>query len=41
LPDGYRRLRVRALLGQGPAVMEAATDAVLDWWMHRAGRWCR
>ncbi|MGI8336628.1 DUF1990 family protein [Actinomadura scrupuli] len=36
LPDGYRRLRERTLLGQGPAVMAAATDAVLDWWMHRA-----
>ncbi|MCW2919934.1 MAG: hypothetical protein JWN52_8002 [Actinomycetia bacterium] len=36
LPEGYSHLRERTLLGQGPAVLQAATDAVLDWWMHRA-----
>jgi uncharacterized protein (UPF0548 family) len=36
LPEGYRHLRNRALVGTGPAVMAAASDAVLEWWMHRA-----
>lgn len=36
LPEGYQHLRHRTLLGTGPAVMAAATDAVLEWWMHRA-----
>lgn len=36
LPEGYRHLRHRTLLGTGPAVMSAASDAVLEWWMHRA-----
>jgi uncharacterized protein (UPF0548 family) len=36
LPEGYRHLRHRALVGTGPAAMAAASDAVLEWWMHRA-----
>jgi uncharacterized protein (UPF0548 family) len=36
LPDGYRHLRHRTYLGQGPEVMRQAADAVLEFWMHRA-----
>ncbi len=36
LPAGYRTLRVRSLVGRGPEAMRAATDAVMEWWMHRA-----
>jgi uncharacterized protein (UPF0548 family) len=36
LPEGYHHLRHRTLLGTGPAVMAAASDAVLAWRMHRA-----
>ncbi|MBC6461926.1 DUF1990 family protein [Actinomadura sp. HBU206391] len=36
LPEGYRHLRHRTLVGTGPAVMAAASDAMLEWWMHRA-----
>ncbi|MFD0686536.1 DUF1990 family protein [Actinomadura fibrosa] len=35
-PDGYSHLRVRTLVGQGPAVMRNATDALMEFWMHRA-----
>ncbi|WP_433326369.1 DUF1990 family protein [Spirillospora sp. CA-294931] len=36
LPDGYSHLRVRTLLGEGPVVMRNATDALMEFWMHRA-----
>ncbi|WP_432034844.1 DUF1990 family protein [Streptomyces cucumeris] len=36
LPEGYHHLRVRTVLGHGPAVFERAGRAVLDWRMHRA-----
>jgi len=36
LPAGYRTLRVRTLVGRGADVMRAATDAVMEWRMHRA-----
>ncbi|MBT2209388.1 MULTISPECIES: DUF1990 family protein [Actinomadura] len=35
-PDGYRHMRVRTLVGEGPAVMRNATDALMEFWMHRA-----
>ncbi|WP_131737586.1 DUF1990 family protein [Actinomadura roseirufa] len=36
MPDGYDHLRVRTLVGQGPAVMRNAADALMEFWMHRA-----
>jgi uncharacterized protein (UPF0548 family) len=36
LPDGYRHLRHRTLLGEGPGVLREAADAILEFWMHRA-----
>jgi uncharacterized protein (UPF0548 family) len=36
LPAGYRTLRVRTLVGRGRDAMRAATDAVMDWRLHRA-----
>ncbi|MER7756169.1 DUF1990 domain-containing protein [Kitasatospora sp. NPDC097643] len=35
LPDGYRRLRHRALVGHGRAVLEVTGAALLGWRMHR------
>ncbi|WP_242901604.1 DUF1990 family protein [Actinomadura terrae] len=35
-PDGYRHMRVRTLVGVGPAVMRDATDALMEFWMHWA-----
>jgi uncharacterized protein (UPF0548 family) len=35
-PAGYRHLRVRTLVGAGPAVMRNASDALMEFWMHRA-----
>jgi uncharacterized protein (UPF0548 family) len=36
MPAGYRTLRIRTLVGRGRAAMRAATDAVMEWRMHRA-----
>lgn len=36
LPAGYRTLRIRSLVGHGHDAMRAATDAVMEWRMHRA-----
>ena len=36
LPAGYRTFRIRTLVGHGPDAMRAATDAVMEWRMHRA-----
>ncbi|TDD83734.1 DUF1990 family protein [Actinomadura rubrisoli] len=35
-PDGYRHLRVRTHVGEGPAVMRNAADALMEFWMHRS-----
>lgn len=35
-PDGYRHLRRRVLVGRGPAVFRDASDALMEFWMHRA-----
>ncbi|MEE1940332.1 DUF1990 domain-containing protein [Streptomyces sp. TRM 70361] len=35
-PPGFGRLRVRTRIGSGPAVFEAAAEAMLSWRMHRA-----
>lgn len=36
LPAGYRTFRIRSLVGRGPDAMREATDAVMEWRMHRA-----
>lgn len=36
LPAGYRTLRIRMPIGRGPDAMRAATDAVMEFRMHRA-----
>lgn len=36
LPAGYRTFRIRTLVGRGPDAMRTATDAVMEWRMHRA-----
>jgi len=35
-PDGYRALRVRTRIGDGPAEFDTAARAVSEWRMHRA-----
>ncbi|MEU5878421.1 DUF1990 domain-containing protein [Spirillospora sp. NPDC047279] len=36
LPGGYRHMRVRTLVGEGPEAMRDAADALMEFWMHRA-----
>ena len=36
LPANYRSFRIRTLVGRGPDAMQAATDAIMEWRMHRA-----
>ncbi|MBW8483626.1 DUF1990 family protein [Actinomadura parmotrematis] len=36
LPDGYKHLRVRTLVGHGPGALREAGDALMEFWMHRA-----
>lgn len=36
IPSGYRWLRIRTELGEGPEVMRNAADALMEFWMHRA-----
>jgi uncharacterized protein (UPF0548 family) len=36
LPSGYRWLRVRTEIGEGAEVMRNASDALMEFWMHRA-----
>ncbi|MFF5263440.1 DUF1990 family protein [Actinomadura viridis] len=36
IPPGYRWLRTRTEIGSGPEVMRNATDALMEFWMHRA-----
>ncbi|TDC74735.1 DUF1990 domain-containing protein [Actinomadura sp. 7K507] len=35
-PEGYRHLRRRMLVGHGTAAFRDASDAVMEFWMHRA-----
>ncbi|MEV3920286.1 DUF1990 family protein [Actinomadura coerulea] len=35
-PAGYRHMRQRMLVGRGPAAYRNASDAVMEFWMHRA-----
>ncbi|MFB4300069.1 DUF1990 family protein [Actinomadura sp. NTSP31] len=35
-PPGYRHLRVRTLVGAGPDAFRNASDALMEFWMHRA-----